>query len=421
MATRHIPVDLQELSSAVATAVVQVLTQNPQVEIPPDSPVQVGRPTEYLDLDDVEFLLSLNLSLVKVSNILGVSRSTIYRRMNEAGRHLTAYTDISDANLDPTMRSIKLNHPHDGEVMIAGHLARIGVHVTRVRLRASIHRTDPHGVVERGRHVIRRRVYSVPYANYVWHIDSNHKLIRWRLVIHRAIDGFSRKIMYLTCANNNKASTVVNFFANAVTTYGLPDSVRSDKGGENCDVWRYSLYHHNMDPSSVIVGSSTHNERIERLWRDVFRCVGQIFHGVLYSLEDEGLLDPLNDVDLFCVHFTILPELNRCLLEFMESWNYHCLSSEHNLTPQQLFTVGMLERESTQNPVTNLAYHSVDLASYGMDDVTVVDVPSTSDVLCATLQSELPTYPAMLYKCCFWQGTVYTMCSMHWFSYSGWL
>jgi hypothetical protein len=92
--------------------------------------------------------------------------------MNEAGRHLTAYTDISDANLGATMRSIKLNHPHDGEVMIAGHLARIGVHVTRVRLRASIHRTDPHGVVERGRHVIRRRVYSVPYANYVWHIDS---------------------------------------------------------------------------------------------------------------------------------------------------------------------------------------------------------------------------------------------------------
>ena len=72
-----------------------------------------------------------------------------------------------------------------------------------------------------------------------------------------------------------------------------------------------------------------------------------------------------------------------------ESWNYHCLSSEHNLTPEQLFTVGMLERESTQNPITNLAYQSVDLASCGMDDVTVVNVPSTSDVLCATLQSEL--------------------------------
>ena len=31
----------------------------------------------------------------------------------------------------------------------------------------------------------------MPHANYVWHIDSNHKLILWRMVIHGAIDGFS--------------------------------------------------------------------------------------------------------------------------------------------------------------------------------------------------------------------------------------
>ena len=77
--------------------------------------------------------------------------------------------------------------------------------------------------------------------------------------------------------NNKKANTVVHYFSNAVTTYGLPDKVRSDKGGENCDVWHYSLYYHNMEPSYVVVGSSTHNVHIERLWGNVFRCVGQIF------------------------------------------------------------------------------------------------------------------------------------------------
>ena len=45
---------------------------------------------------------------------------------------------------------------------MAGHLTRIGVRITRARLRASIHRVGPHGVAERSRYAIRHRVYSVP-------------------------------------------------------------------------------------------------------------------------------------------------------------------------------------------------------------------------------------------------------------------
>ena len=43
----------------------------------------MGRPRVDVDLDDVEFLCSLKLSLTKVALLLGVSRSTIYRRMME--------------------------------------------------------------------------------------------------------------------------------------------------------------------------------------------------------------------------------------------------------------------------------------------------------------------------------------------------
>ncbi len=41
--------------------------------------IQVGRPKEDTDLDDVEFLLSLKLSLINIAKILGVSRTTLYR------------------------------------------------------------------------------------------------------------------------------------------------------------------------------------------------------------------------------------------------------------------------------------------------------------------------------------------------------
>ena len=200
----------------------------------------VGRSKVDIDLDDVEFLLSLRMSSTNIAKIMNVSRSTIYRRMKEDGRTIGLYTSISEFQIDSIIRTIKADHPNDGEIMMAGHLQRLGIRISRARLRASIHRIDPLGVVARGRRIIRRRVYSTPFPNHVWHIDSNHKLIRWRLVIHGAIDGFSRKILYLICANNNKASTVVSYFSHAVTTFGLPDKVRSDMGGENVDVALYS-------------------------------------------------------------------------------------------------------------------------------------------------------------------------------------
>ena len=43
----------------------------------------------------------------------------------------------------------------------------------------------------------------------------------------------------------------------------------------------------------------SHNERVERLWRDVTRCVSKTFIDIFNSLEAEGVLDPLNEVDMF--------------------------------------------------------------------------------------------------------------------------
>ena len=65
----------------------------------------------------------------------------------------------------------------------------------------------------------------------MWHIDGNHKLIKYRFVIHGAIDGYSRMIMYLSCCDNNRASTVLSCFSKAVQENGLPTHVRSDLGG----------------------------------------------------------------------------------------------------------------------------------------------------------------------------------------------
>ena len=64
----------------------------------------------------------------------------------------------------------------------------------------------------------------------------------------------SRKIIYLHCANNNKACTVVEQFSKAVSELALPDA---DKGGENIDVWRYMLFYYNEDASHVVTGTQS--------------------------------------------------------------------------------------------------------------------------------------------------------------------
>ena len=58
--------------------------------------------------------------------------------------------------------------------------------------------------------------------------------------------------------------------------------------------------------NSHISGSSTHNQRIERLWRDVYRCVISTFHSLFYYIEQYHGLDPLSDLQFFCQGLTIV-------------------------------------------------------------------------------------------------------------------
>lgn len=304
---------------------------------------RVGRPETEVDMDAVKYLKAIGMPMKDIAELMGVSRQTLYDRIQVSGNpsDYATYTSISDSDLDRLVARIKQHHPNNGEVMLAGYLTSEGVRVPRRRLRASIHRVDSAGVEDRRHRAVRRRVYTVPCPNYVWHIDGNHKLIRWRLVVHGGIDGYSRMITYLKCANNNRAITVVESFESAVSTYGIPTRVRSDCGGENVDVWRFMLSHYN-DESCVTVGSSTHNERIERLWRDVRTSVIQPFAQTFRELESEGTLDPLNDIDLFCLHHVFIPWINENLTSFTHGWNNHRISTEHGRTPMQLHVGGLI-------------------------------------------------------------------------------
>ena len=342
-----------------------------------------GRPRSTVSIDEILELRSLHYKWTKISSILGISRAMLYRRLEENGIPSQDGSMLDDDELDDVVRAIKIDHPNDGERLVCGHLRARGLKLPRQAVRDSIHRTD-HENVARRCNVVRRLVYSAPHPNYVWHIDGHHKLIRWRFVIHGSIDGFSRTITYLACANNNRSETVLQLFTDSINHFGVPNHVRSDHGGENVEVWRYMIAAHNHDYSCVITGSSVHNERVERLWRDVHRCIVSVFSPIFRSLENDGLLDPLNEVDLYFLHLIFLPQINKCISDFKESWNHHPLSTEGNRTPYQLFFEGMLHTNEQQ--LHNAA--NVDTSDLEGERVSV---PRIKFIPCSLLEQSFQT------------------------------
>ena len=63
---------------------------------------------------------------------------------------------------------------------------------------------------------------------------------------------------------------------------------------------------------------SVHNQQIERLWRDTFRCVGKLYYTLFYDMEDRDLLDTDCENGLFALHNVFLPRMNKQLTQFVD-------------------------------------------------------------------------------------------------------
>lgn len=76
---------------------------------------------------------------------------------------------------------IVAGNPMLGQRNVMGQLLANGIRVQRDRVAESLLRVDPAAVAMRWSQTVVRRTYSVPSPNALWHIDGNHKLIRYDL------------------------------------------------------------------------------------------------------------------------------------------------------------------------------------------------------------------------------------------------
>ncbi|WAR07795.1 hypothetical protein MAR_017753, partial [Mya arenaria] len=252
--------------------------------------------------ETLQYLIESGLRVKEISELLNVSKRTVERRMEEFNLSIRqTYSNLSDNDLRQEVEELCSSFPNVGYRTIQSLLLSQGLKVQELRVRQAVRECDPCGVLFRKVFLtscrIQRRTYSVSGPQALWHIDGNHKLIRWRLVIHGGIDGYSRFPVYLNVSNNNRADTVLYAFLEAVQQFGLPRRVRSDKGGENVLVAEYMVEHQPIVNRPFIAGRSVHNQRIERLWREVWAGVTSLYYAIFYGLENEGILDPTSEVD----------------------------------------------------------------------------------------------------------------------------
>ena len=99
-----------------------------------------------------------------------------------------------------------------------------------------------------------------------------------------------------------------------------------------------------------VAGPSTRNQRIERLWREVFRCVCHYYYYIFYAMEQSGLLNIDNKLHLFVLHLIFIPRINYALHEYANLFNDHKIRTAGNMSPNQLWLNGMLD---INNPLSH--------------------------------------------------------------------
>ena len=68
-----------------------------------------------------------------------------------------------------------------------------------------------------------------------------------------------------------------------------------------------------------------------------------MYYNLFSGMEDEGILDVDDMIQLFCLHYVYIQRINSSLTQFMRAWNKHPMESVQGLSPEQQWVVGMAQ------------------------------------------------------------------------------
>ncbi|KAJ7371621.1 hypothetical protein OS493_024298 [Desmophyllum pertusum] len=203
--------------------------------------------------------------------------------------------------------------------------------VSRETVRHALKVLDPDGVERRSRHKLKRRTYSAKGPSYIWHLDGYDKLKPFGLCIHGAIDGYSRRILWLEVGtSNNNPRIVARYFLDCAKQLdGVPRTVRGDRGTENVNVAAMQTFFRRNGTDSMageksfLYGRSVSNQRIEAWWSFLRKNDTDWWINFFKDLRDVGLYCDDDPLHVECLRFCFIPLLQEELNRVAQHWNLH--------------------------------------------------------------------------------------------------
>ncbi|XP_062585755.1 uncharacterized protein LOC134247396 [Saccostrea cucullata] len=204
-----------------------------------------------------------------------------------------------------------------------------GFVVQRAKIMELMRIIDPDGVERRKHRRLLRRQYAAPGPNFIWHIDGYDKLKPFGFAVHGAIDGFSRRILWLEVGpSNNNPKIISRYFLDTVQQLGCcPNVCRCDLGTENKELEEIQVLLHSLQDQDYgncfLYGKSTSNQRIEAWWSILRRQAADWWITFFKDLRDTNVFNDGDHLHIECLRYCFMAVLQEELHQIVIQWNQH--------------------------------------------------------------------------------------------------
>jgi transposase InsO family protein len=201
----------------------------------------------------------------KVTEHLGVSRSTLYRWLHTIQDDNQVHTPANKTPEDVATLIWEITKANIdwGRFRIANQLALLNIFISASTVRNILQRSSPDktpaSATIKKDIVENKEARSIPawYPNHVWSIDTTAFFCRglWPVHVGVVIDHFSRKIMSVTPLEGPNAAWINNALECAIDKHGSPKHIISDQASVfTGDVFAELLEQWNVKPRLGAVG-----------------------------------------------------------------------------------------------------------------------------------------------------------------------
>ena len=277
------------------------------------------------------------LACLAVNHAVKLSLKTLKRILKRLGlMRRTPFTEgVATSAVTAIVQELEQSGQCIGYRAMHKRLQNQGIVIGKNNVCKLMQEIDARGVKRRIHRRLKRRQYVNPGPNFAWHIDGYDKLKPYGFAIHGAIDGFSRRILWLEVGtSNNDPNIVLNHYVDTCIQLGaIPCVVRSDHGTENVLVeelhkaLRANFNDEYAADNSFLKGKSSANQRIERWWGILRVQCANFWINLFKDMISIGLLDNGNQFHIHTLRFCFMDLIEKDIHRVAIEWNQHTIQA----------------------------------------------------------------------------------------------